>query len=337
MELERIFDPQAIMHAFERSALGATPEDLQWDVTPEGRRLQWLAKLAADPDGGFRPLITVDDGTIERLEALLDTAPNMSAITRVILRAVKLAIATNSAPTFPHVCAEGPPGVGKSRFAREAAAALGTAFHACLLSDVSELLGLSLVWRGAQPGLIARSLLQTGATAQPFILVDEINMSSRDRDDVDPAAALLTLLEPETAAHFQDRYIGDDIELAAHRCIWLATSNNTSSLPRPLMDRLLRIEVCAPSAAEQRRIAEAIYAQAVRTHGRVFNKSLAPAVADLLAEIPPRRLRLCLDLAMGWAADAGRVRLSTTDVRAALRLMGANERPKIGFFAKVDS
>ena len=111
----------------------------------------------------------------------------------------------------------GPPGIGKTTFAKSALACLGRPFQfisLCGSSDVSQLVGHSYTYEGAIPGQIVEAL-QNSETMDPVIFFDELCKVSDSAKGKEVAGVLTALTDPEQAKTFRDRYFhGVDIDLS---------------------------------------------------------------------------------------------------------------------------
>lgn len=155
----------------------------------------------------------------------------------------------------PIICLVGPPGVGKSTFAKSIAEAINRKFIKISvggLNDSAELLGHRKTYVGSAPGKIINAYLKCESN-NPVILIDEVDKMVKDYKG-DPASTLLDILDINQNKNFVDNYLEEPFDLS--KTFFILTANNIYNIPAELKDRLEIIELNSYTEFDKENIAK---------------------------------------------------------------------------------
>jgi ATP-dependent Lon protease len=254
--------------------------------------------------------------------------PNFAEVAEILRDYFTLSERKGHAVSFPPLLLTGPAGVGKTEAARWLSGQLKleyTLIDMATAQSGSQLAGSERHWANSRPGKIFEKLAK-GKFANSVVMLDEIDKTSCDQ----ALGALYTLLEPKSAERFTDLCIAD-FSVDASFINWIATANNRSNIPAPILSRFEEVQIEKPDNFQSVQIASTIYRELIKEFDMVssFDPLLSQDVLDVLALFPPRAMKMSLRRGLARAVRHQRSRILIEDIGSSK----INKSTGIGFLA----
>ena len=280
-----------------------------------------LALLRALERGPCRSIVRPTEWRAALDDLAMELPACRSAI-ELISNAYALSAMTGSAPAIPPLLLVGPPGVGKSYFCARLAEVLESGSKWISMdqpSAGSQLRGSDRAWGNSMHGVLYE-LLALGKTANPVVVLDEIDKAARKlySQEIDPLAQLYSALEPETSRRLAD--VSLDVELDASQVVYIATANGLKTLDSALLSRFEVIMIGLPIASERRESAARVATAALGRLGVIGLVGVSPGAVAVLAQFSPRVIRRAVEKAAAAAVASGKRMVRAEDIEETLGL-----------------
>ena len=333
------------------------PEEVKEKISKQIKRFRSM--MSNSPEAGVErnyietlldmpwDLCSKDNMDLVRAEKMLNSKHyGMEKVKERILEFLAVRV-YNMHGKSPILCLVGPPGTGKSSIARSIADALDKKYVRISLGgvhDEAEIRGHRKTYIGAMTGRVAAGIRQAGVK-NPVMLLDEIDKVGVDHRG-DAFAALLEVLDPEQNRAFRDNYL--EVPLDLSEVFFVATANDISTIPTPLLDRMDVIEVNSYTANEKFHIAKKhLVPKQVAEHGMekaisFTDGALRKMISSYTREAGVRNLErtigeVCRKAARKLLTDGSKEQIKVTVTNISLFLgkekyhqIGANKRSEIG-------
>lgn len=334
---ERLFTPDGIILWRKRVFLPENARqqvdefDAEFEPSTSEHRKAWLNRMALDERGGWRELLVADASHLRAIEDLAAHAGHARQLFDLLLSALRASQHLLRPLALPPILLVSPPGLGKTFLATEIAARLRTASQVISIPNQTStaiFCGLDSSWRAARPGEIAKALIQ-GESAQPLLILDEIDKATRAGDYGFILHPLHDLWEPRSAGRMEDDFLKE--RFAADRILWIATANRINALMPSILDRTIVIELPGPTESQFDAIFRSIYRHLCGAYGTWFSEDLPAEIIRAISTRAPRQVRKILMLALTRAASEQRRVLDIADINFAAGFVAGPQKVRMGF------
>lgn len=217
------------------------------DVSESYKLRNWVDAFLRIPFGKTVPLpVRIEDGSQKCTDFMVNSRKIMdkeiygmvSAKTQILQIIAQWVVNPNSVGNV--IALQGPMGVGKTSFARNAiAAVLKRPFEFFSLggsSDIANFIGHSYTYEGSMWGRIADSVMHAG-TMNPVMYFDELDKVSNTAQGEEIISMMIHLTDRSQNSQFHDRYFsGVDFDMS--QCLFVFSFNDIEKVHPILRDRM---------------------------------------------------------------------------------------------------
>ncbi len=299
----------------------------------EGNAQQRRLLESMSNDAGMRQLAEVPEG--DPLAELYARFPHFKEVLDMVKASLALAgCGSEGRPVrIPPMLLRGTPGTGKTYFAQELARVLGLHFVERDLSVTSEafvLAGMDAGWKNSKPGIVFDALVN-GKTANPCILLNEVDKAAVSGTHNSPLAPMYSLLEPTSSRQFSDEFV--PVTMDTSRVVWVLTANN-GEIPEPILSRVEIFDIRTPTPEECRVIAASVWKSICerdlpKDHG--FSQELSEELLVRMSQVSPRHMRKLLTASAGLVVLDNRRKLQEADLERSRQRYAPPAKSAIGF------
>ena len=241
--------------------------------------------------------------------------PLFAEVIHFAQKSLKLCLSRGQPQCVPPILLAGPPGLGKTHFAKALAQAMNAELHQLSFDSslkASALMGQDKGWSNNDPGAVFDAVIG-GNCANPVIVLDEIDKCrGLHTNQQHPLSSLHGLLEPVTARQVTDISMG--LQFDASLVSWICTCNFTQWVPATLQSRMQVFNIYPPMDAALALSMATVMLDS--THAQMQLEGFDapdPKLATLIAHLSPREQRQVLEYAYADAVAGERTALRAQD------------------------